>query len=195
MMRMRFVLLAVAALTLGAAAGPPPEAERVVPGQRSGFTDDNGNGCWIWIGGLPRHATEVRARWSGECPEGPAEGRGTSEMSWREGRTERGMLFEGTLRRGKAEGQGTLTHLENGEVTVRETGEYRNDHFVGGRVEFLRPGLVYEGGWSVSGPEGQGRLELGGQVFEGRWEGGCLRTKEGWVAFTRPVRECEGNAT
>jgi hypothetical protein len=189
-MRMRAVLLA-AALVLGVAAGPPPEAERVVPGGRSGFTDDGGQGCWIWIGGLPRNATEIRARWSGACPEGPAEGEGRSEMLWREGATQRSMVYEGMLRRGKAEGQGTLTHVENGRTTVIERGEYRNDHFVQGRIEFLRNGLVYEGGWSISGPQGPGRLELRGQVFEGNWEGGCLRTKEGWVAFTRPAAECD----
>jgi len=55
--------------------------------------------------------------------------------------------------------------------------------------------VVYEGGWSVSGPEGPGRLEIRGQVFEGRWEGGCLRTKQGWIALTRPAAECEANAT
>lgn len=191
MTRMRGVALLVMALALGVAAGPPPEAQRVVPGSRSGFTDDGGTGCWIWIGGLPRGATEVRAKWSGECPEGPAEGEGRSVMSWREDGRERGMLFEGRLVRGKAEGRGVLTHLDNGEVTVRETGEYRNDHFVQGRIEFLRNGLVYEGGWSVSGPQGPGRLELRGQVFEGTWEGGCLKGKEGWISFTRPAEECD----
>jgi hypothetical protein len=112
-------------------------------------------------------------------------------MLWREGATQRSMVYEGMLRRGKAEGQGTLTHVENGRTTVIERGEYRNDHFVQGRIEFLRNGLVYEGGWSISGPQGPGRLELRGQVFEGNWEGGCLRTKEGWVAFTRPAAECD----
>lgn len=193
-MRMRGVVLAAAALALGVAAGPPPEAERVVPGGRAGFTDDGGTGCWVWLGGMPRGAADIRARWSGDCPEGPAEGTGRSEMTWREGSRQRAMVYEGTLMRGKAEGQGTLTHLEAGRPTVIERGEYRNDHFVRGRIEFLRNGLVYEGGWSISGPQGPGRLELRGQVFEGNWEGGCLKTKEGWVAFTRPAEECE-NAT
>lgn len=179
----------------GAAAGPPPEAERVVPGGRSGFADDGGTGCWVWVGGLPRHAAEIRARWSGACPEGPAEGEGRSEITWREGETQRLMVYEGTLRRGKAEGQGVLSHYENGQLVARESGEYRNDHFVGGRVEFLRTGLVYEGGWAPGGPNGPGRLILRGQVFEGNWERGCLRTKQGWISVTRPAAECEGSPT
>lgn len=191
MTRFKGVALLAMAVMLGAAAGPPPEQERVVPGSRSGFTDDGGTGCWIWIGGLPRHATDVRARWSGDCPNGPAEGEGRSIMSWREHGQERSMIYEGRLVRGKAEGRGTLTHLEGAEVTTRETGEYRNDLFVQGRLEFMRNGLVYEGGWSISGPQGPGRLELRGQVFEGNWEGGCLKTKEGWIAFTRPAAECD----
>lgn len=192
MMRKQGAWLAVAALALGVAAGPPPDAERVVPGGRSGFTDDGGTGCWIWLGGMPRGATEIRARWSGECPEGPAEGTGRSEMSWREGSRQRVMVYEGTLVRGKAEGQGVLTHLEDGQPIARETGTFRNDNFVQGRVELLRNGLVYEGGWAPGGPNGPGRLEAGGRVFEGNWERGCLRTKDGWVSFVRPAAQCEG---
>ena len=93
--------------------------------------------------------------------------------------------------RGKAEGAGTLTHLENGRETVIERGQYHNDHFVQGRIEFLRNGLTYEGGWSISGPQGHGRLDNGSQAFEGNWEGGCLKTKEGWISFTRPAEECD----
>lgn len=195
MMRVHGVVLAAAGLLLGVAAGPPPEAERVVPGGRSGFTDDGGSGCWIWIGGMPRNATEIRARWSGDCPEGPAEGTGRSEMSWREGQTQRMMVYEGTLVRGKAEGEGVLTHYEAGTPTHRETGRYRNDNFVQGRVEFLREGVVYEGGWAPGGPSGPGRLELRGRVFEGNWELGCLRMKEGWVAVKKPAAQCEGAPT
>ncbi|MBX9700874.1 MAG: hypothetical protein K2X74_15660, partial [Acetobacteraceae bacterium] len=172
------------------------EGERVVPGGRSGFADDgSGTGCWIWMGGIPRGATEIRARWSGACPEGPAEGTGRSEMTWREGGTPRAMVYEGTLVRGKAEGQGVLTHLEDGRTVVIERGEYRNDHFVQGRIEFLRNRIIYEGGWAPGGPHGRGRLETPGGVFDGVWERGCLRTKEGWLSFTRPAAECEGSAT
>lgn len=192
-------LLVAAALVLAAASGPPPgpppESERVVPGGRSGFTDDGGTGCWIWIGGLPRGSTEVRARWSGACPAGPAEGEGRSEMTWREGGKARSMVYEGMLVHGKAEGRGVLTHHEDGQITAREAGEYRNDHFVGGHFELPRQSLVYEGGWGPGGPNGRGRLTLRGQVFEGVWERGCLRTKEGWVSITRPAAECEGSPT
>lgn len=105
------------------------------------------------------------------------------------------MVYEGTLRRGKAEGPGRLTHLENGEVRAIEQGEYRNDHFVQGRFEVPRAGLVYEGGWTIGGPDGPGRLQLRGETFEGNWERGCLRVKEGWISITRPAAECEGSPT
>jgi hypothetical protein len=192
----RRALLAVGALMLGvAAAGPPPEAERMVPGGRAGFVDDGQGGCWVWVGGLLRTAQATSARWSGACPDGPAEGEGRSNITWREGARERAMVFEGTLRRGKAEGPGALTHYENGQVTAREEGQYRNDRFVQGRFELPRAGLVYEGGWGLGGPAGPGRLQLRGQSFEGNWEGGCLRTKEGWISITRPAAQCEGSAT
>jgi hypothetical protein len=189
------VAAAALAFLFAAAAGPPPEAERMVPGGRSGFVDDGGRGCWIWVGGLPRNAAEAAARWSGTCPDGPAEGEGRSEITWREGDRARGMVFEGTLRRGKAEGHGVLSHFEDGQLAARETGEYRNDQFVQGRFELPRRGIVYEGAWGLGGPNGQGRLTLRGQVFEGQWEQGCLRVGPGWISLLRPAAECEGQPT
>ena len=37
-----------------------------------------------------------------------------------------------------------------------------------------------------------GRLVLRGRVFEGNWVNGCLRSPQGWFAFTRPAQECNG---
>jgi hypothetical protein len=99
------------------------------------------------------------------------------------------------LRRGKAEGHGRLTHLRAGQVAAVEEGEYRDDRLVSGRFEVPRAGLVYEGPWRFGQPQGQGRLSIGPEVFEGEWENGCLLTKRGWVSFTRPARDCEGRAT
>lgn len=181
---------------LGAAAfGPPPEAERAVPGQRPGFVHDGAGGCWIWVGGLPATAEGITGRWSGACPEGPAEGEGRAVTAWREGGREKRMVYEGPLRRGKAEGQGRLQHFEAERLVIEEEGEYRDDYLVGGRFSIPGAGLVYEGGWFRSGPHGQGRLTVQGRSFEGRWELGCLDTGRAWIAFTRPPESCADQAT
>lgn len=188
-------LVAALALLLAAAAGPPPEDQRLVPGGRAGFVTDGAGGCWIWVGGIPAGAEALTAGWSGPCPEGPAEGEGRSDTRWRAAGRDRQMLFEGTLRAGKAEGPGRLTHLDNGQPIATEEGQFRNDHFVGGRMTVPATGLVYEGGWRATGPQGQGRATIRGQVFEGEWENGCLRLPQGWMSFTRPAADCEGAPT
>ncbi|MBK1661180.1 hypothetical protein [Paracraurococcus ruber] len=187
-------LLPLLALLL-AALGPPPEDQRAIPGQRSGFVADGAGGCWIWVGGLPAAAEGVAGSWTGTCPEGPAEGEGRAVTTWRAAGRERQMVYEGRLRAGKAEGQGRLSHYEEGRLTVREEGEYRDDYLVGGRFEIPAAGLVYEGGWFRDGPHGQGRLQVEGRSFEGRWELGCLKAGDLWIAFTRPPKSCEDGAT
>jgi hypothetical protein len=188
-------LAALLALTLLAAAGPPPEAERMQRGGRAGFVWDGADGCWVWAGGIAAGPEPVTATWIGLCPDGPAEGKGRSEIRWREGARERAMIHEGYLRRGKAEGIGRLTHLENGEVIAVEEGEFRDDYFVSGRLEFRRGGVVYEGEWRRTQPHGPGRVSIRGREFDGVWENGCLRLKNGWMSFTRPAEECEGRPT
>lgn len=200
----RILLATAAALVLGCAAAavaeerrapPPPEAERIIPGQRSGFVWDGAGGCWVWAGGLKRGVEGLTARWTGACPDGPAEGRGSSAITWREDGRERQMLHEGMLRRGKAEGPGRLTHLDNGEVVAVEEGEFADDYLARGRLEVPRSDILFEGGFRRGQPHGPGRLTTRGQVFEGQWENGCLLTKAGWISFTRPADDCEGSPT
>jgi hypothetical protein len=105
------------------------------------------------------------------------------------------MIYEGAIRRGKNEGAGRLTLTAGKEIRLIQDGIFRDDYFVSGRVEFPGAGIVYEGGWSRSHPNGRGRLVINGRVFEGDWTNGCLRTPQGWFAFTRPARECEGRDT
>ena len=186
--------LALLAL-LCVAAGPPPEDERLVPGGRAGFVTDGAGGCWLWAGGLRADATDLTASWSGACPEGPAEGEGRGEIRWREGGMPRAMIYEGALRRGKSEGQGRLTITAGKDVLAIQQGQFRDDLFVSGRVELPGPGIVYEGGWSRSHPNGRGRLIVEGRVIQGEWRNGCLRGPRGWIAFTRPAQECEGTDT
>jgi hypothetical protein len=191
MQPLKTVTLAALAL-LCIAAGPPPEDQRMVPGGRGGFVSDGGDGCWLWASGLGGNAVDVTARWSGPCPEGPAEGEGRAVVTWREGGNERAMIYEGRLVRGKNEGAGRLTITAGKQTRVIQEGQFRNDHFVSGRVEVPAAGIVYEGGWSIAHPNGRGRVVINGRVFEGAWVNGCLRTPRGWFAFTRPAQECNG---
>ncbi|MEN0073278.1 MAG: hypothetical protein AAGC69_02785 [Paracraurococcus sp.] len=183
------------ALLLLAAFGPPPEAERAVPGGRAGFIADNAGGCWLWVGGLPANAEGLVGSWTGPCPKGPAEGEGRAVTTWREAGREKQMVYEGALQAGKAEGQGRLSHYEAGRLVVQEEGAYHEDRFTGGRFIIPGAGLIYEGGWFLSGPHGEGRLEVDGKVFEGKWELGCLRNGNAWIAFTRPPKTCDSPAT
>lgn len=189
--------IAAAALALlAAAAGPPPEQERMVPGERAGFVADGAGGCWVWAGGIRAGAEAVRATWTGPCPAGPAEGRGRAEIHWREGDRERAMVFDGTLQRGRAEGQGRFTSYIGKDAMLIQEGRFHEDLFVEGRVRMPFAELDYYGGWLLGHPNGQGRAVIGGRrVLEGRWVNGCLRTPRGWTSFTRDPRECEGRDT
>jgi len=177
------------------AAGPPPEDARMVPGGQAGFVSDGADGCWLWASGIRAGATALTASWSGPCPEGPAEGQGTAVVRWTEEGMERAMVYDGTLVHGKNEGQGRLTITAGKDVRVSQEGTFHNDHFVSGRVEIPAAGIVYEGGWSLAHPNGRGRLQIRGRVLEGNWTNGCLQGPNGWFAFTRPARECNGADT
>lgn len=195
MRRLSWMILPALAVLLAAAGEPaPPESERFVPGRRSGLVNDGAEGCWLWVGGISEGVRDMRASWTGGCTEGRASGKGRSEITWRDGDLARSMIYEGVLEGGRAEGQGRLTHTTNGRVVAVETGEYRNDRFVGGRFEV--PGqVIYEGGWGLQGPQGQGRVVIQGRRFEGEWQAGCLRVQNNWVSFTRPPQDCEGAPT
>jgi hypothetical protein len=194
-MKMVRALGLAACLLLVAAAGEPPAAERVVPGGRAGWANDGAGGCWLWVGGIEAGASDVTARWSGPCPQGPAEGTARSEIRWRVGGQDRGMIYEGPLVQGKAEGRGKLSTTEAGQVIATEEGFYHDDHLVEGRLEMPRLGLVFEGRMRIGQPHGRGKLILQGQVFEGDWQNGCLEVNGRFIAFTRPAESCEGQNT
>jgi hypothetical protein len=169
----------------------PPLAERLLPGERDGFVVDATRGCWLWAGGLSDLATDVEARWSGACAEGPAEGPGRAMLLWREGRAVRGMIYEGTMQSGRLNGQGALVHLRNGEATILEAGEYANDLLVRGRVEVLAQASTYEGALRDGVPHGPGVLRSAGGSVSGLWAQGCLSLPGGaWVAFLRAEEAC-----
>ncbi|MGG5810794.1 hypothetical protein [Falsiroseomonas sp. CW058] len=192
----RLARLGMLLLLAGPALAQPPPAppgDRLLrPGGREGYVVDPSNGCWAWMSGFPREATDFAYRWTGACPEGGAEGPGRSSFAWREGGTRHEMVHEGTLRAGKAVGRGTLLNLEDDEVRVVETGDFVDDMLVSGRVEVPRLGIVYEGGVLRGRPHGHGRLTVGGRSFEGEWQLGCLGLPGGrWIGFGRPAESCE----
>lgn len=169
----------------------PPMAERLLPGERDGFVTDAARGCWLWLGGLSDLAADVEARWSGACPDGPAEGAGRALFLWREGRAVRGMVYVGVMKGGRPDGRGALAYLRNGEPTMTEAGDYTKDGLVRGRVEVLVQGLVYEGALSDGVPHGPGMLRSAGGSVAGIWASGCLPLPGGaWAAFLRPEEGC-----
>ena len=192
---LRLLTLPLLALLLVAAGYPdPPEAERYAPGRRAGLVNDGSGGCWLWVGGIDPAAEAMRATWTGPCEDSRADGDGRSVITWRDGGQERSMVHVGILRRGRAEGRGRLTHYEGRNVIAIEDGEFRDDRFVNGRFEL--PGrVVYQGGWGLRGPEGQGTAVVQGRRVEGVWSGGCLQVGKTWVSFLRPAQECEGAPT
>lgn len=196
MRRLRLLTLPVLAILAGAAGWPdPPEAERFVPGRRAGLVNDGAGGCWLQVGGMGQGISDMRATWTGGCQDSMADGEGRSVISWNDGGEARSMVYQGVLRRGRAEGRGRLTHYRGREVVAIEEGNYRDDHFTGGRFEV--PGrIVYQGGWGMQGPEGEGTAVIEGRRFQGIWQAGCLQaTKTTWISFTRPAQECEGAPT
>ncbi len=194
MRRLKLYALLTVALLCGATA-PPPENELMVPGVRAGYVIAGPQGCWIWVGGVRAGALDIMASWDGACPEGQAEGPGRGELRWREGTTNRRMVFEGVLRRGRSEGEGRLSIYADGQLMTVMQGRFRDDRFAGGRVEIPATGLVYEGEWRLGHPHGPGKATVGSRVHEGQWANGCLRIAQGWVAFTRPAQECEERPT
>jgi hypothetical protein len=190
MRALRCLILPVMAL-LVAASGALPEDELFRPGRRAGLVNDGGSGCHVWVGGMTPDVEAMRATWTGQCADGRGDGKGRSVMSWRVAGQARSMVFDGILRAGRAEGRGRLTHHRGDAVIAIEDGEFRDDRFVSGRFEI--PGqVVYEGGWGLQGPEGQGMATIQGRRFQGQWQGGCLREGNRWISFTRSARDCEG---
>jgi glucose/arabinose dehydrogenase len=198
-MRSRLQVAALCVLLAGGGAlaqtrpAAPAEDQLFRPGGRAGFLVDAESGCWLWVSGIAATATELRARWSGACPEGPATGPGRAQFTWREGQVERAMIHDGTMRGGKSEGRGTLAHLRDGEAVAVESGDYADDLLVQGRVELPQQGVAYEGPLARGMlPQGRGKLTVRGQAFEGDWQQGCLALPGGaWIAFGRNANTCQ----
>ena len=149
------------ALALALASALLPVAAARAEG---GWIADLDAGCQVWN---PTPQLGETARWQGACRDGRAEGRGVltwllgtrvlerDEGQWHQGRQYgqgrqawAGGRYDGFLADSAPEGQGTMV-LANGDR--------------------------FTGGFRAGRPQGRGRLERGGEVFEGEWRGGCFR--------------------
>lgn len=123
---------------------------------------DTQAGCRMWDW---HPEPKDRAVWSGSCPRGQKEGRGT--IQW----FEHGQpidRFEGTYRDNKRQGFGRYVWNE----TDRFEGRYENDV-----------------------PDGFGTATLAGETFSGNWKKGCMRKGNRVVAIGVPRKACEGVPT
>jgi hypothetical protein len=118
---------------------------------------DTQTGCRMW----DWHPDQQdRAVWSGACPAGKKDGRGTVQWFEHGQRIDR---FEGMYRNGKREGFGR--YIWNDENSFE--GQYANDV-----------------------PNGFGTATLVGQTFAGDWKNGCFRKDSRVVAIGVPRTSC-----
>ncbi|WP_067193166.1 hypothetical protein [Streptococcus sp. DD10] len=82
------------------------------------------------------------------------------------------LQYEGTVQRGKMNGQGTLTY-ENGDTY---TGSFKNGTFNGYGTFTSKQGWKYEGEFVSGVPEGKGKLTTEGRVvYEGNFKQGIYQ--------------------
>jgi hypothetical protein len=114
-------------------------------------------GCRMWDW---HPDPQDRAVWSGSCPSGKKDGRGT--VQWFE-HGQRIDHFEGTYRAGKREGFGRYVWNEESSFE----GQYANDI-----------------------PNGFGTVNLLGETFAGDWKNGCLRKDGREIAIGVERKTC-----
>jgi len=107
-------------------------------------------GCRMWDW---HPDPQDRAVWSGSCPSGKKDGRGTVQWFEHGQRIDR---FEGLYRHGKREGFGRYVWNEQNSFE----GQYVNDV-----------------------PNGFGTAILVGETFSGEWKNGCLRQDDRVIAI------------
>ena len=98
--------------------------------------------------------------WSGACVDGKASGEGREVLHLPDGGQS---VYEGSMREGKAHGQGTHTWAE---------------------------GSRYEGEWRNGRAHGYGkRIDRDGDRFEGKWRNGCYQGRP-WATVAATAEEC-----
>jgi hypothetical protein len=181
----RLLVLAALLAPLAALAQPPapPDAERAAPG-RAGWSVAPGTGCWLW-NQVPREGEQLT--FSGDCPQGPAEGPGEGEWRWVEDGRPVVQRFGGVLRNGRLHGPGYYAFGEED----RYDGAFREGLFHGHGVHVWPDDRRYSGEWRDDVPHGPGVYADADGTVTGTWRSGCLFDGDSLVmAIGRTDEEC-----
>ena len=134
------------------------------------FDKKNGHGIMIYNNG---------DQYKGEWKDGLHHGQG--KMTYGEDSLEGADTYEGEWENNLRHGQGKITYnhkaLFNFSKYSDYEGEWNDDNHHFGKMTYVN-GDVYEGSWSILGPEGNGKMTYdNGDVYEGNWSEG---TKHGY---------------
>jgi hypothetical protein len=151
---------------------PPPSvtptSDLAAPGH-PGWSIDPVNGCRVWSR-EPRAGGTVR--WTGDCPQGIASGRGSVEWRWDGPRGPQLSTAAGTFVEGRLEGDAKVL-FANG---AHYEGEWHDGRPEGAGIFISLKRLRFAGHFRNGIPEGYGELqdESKGNSFRGIWRHGCL---------------------
>jgi len=184
----------------------PPAADAIAGIDRPGWTVDAESGCWVWN---PNPQQEETVRWTGACPEGPAQGEGVLGWNYKRDGREGAERYVGTMARGRMHGIGTYLdstgEIYQGEFqegrehgrglrvfpTGRYDGEWRQGLREGRGVMFWINGNLFRGEFRNGLPEGPGEFySVEGGWFRGNWNAGCFREGDRVAAIGKPIEEC-----
>jgi len=128
------------------------------------------NGCKVYN---PMPQEEESIRWDGECSNGYAHGSGI--LDWYIG-GELEERYEGELKQGWADGQGTYISRRG----VRYEGGWKKSMQEGKGAVQNPDGSIYKGDWKQGKPHGWGEFRApNGETVEGEWEDGELKSESG----------------
>jgi hypothetical protein len=161
----------VVAMVVAAALASRAMGEEAKPPR---WLDTDRPNCQVWAAGS---LVEATVTWLGGCGGGKAQGQGKAVWSYRdkEGK-QRTAIYDGMMRDGKIDGQGTFT-LDTG----RYEGQWKNNEMNGHGVLVTTAGARYEGQFKNGKMDGQGVLvSPDGARYEGQFKNGKM---DGWGVF------------
>ena len=131
---------------------------------QDGFIRDE-KGCKV---SNPAPKPNESVKWSGNCVEGYADGKGV--LQWYVDGVP-STRYEGTIRGGVLSGKGKLS-MPNG---ASYEGEWLAGKQAGKGVQVMPDGTRYEGEWKNGQPDGHGMLRnSAGETVEGDWKDGAF---------------------
>ena len=128
------------------------------------------NGCKVYN---PMPQQEESIKWDGPCNGGFADGSGILDWFIKGQLQER---YEGELKQGWADGQGTYTS----KTGMRYKGSWKNSMQDGTGTMQNPDGSIYQGEWKEGKPNGWGAYRTpDGETVEGDWVDGELKAEAG----------------